>query len=102
MRAEKGLAVSHQRLQTNLDEIVNGALFEVESDGMVIVKDIEFFSMCEHHMLPFYGKAHVAYLPDEEGYRTEQDPAHRRHVRAPASGAGADDAGDCRHDPARC
>ena len=62
----KGPALSDQRLQTDLDEIVNGALFEVKYDGMVIVKDIEFFSMCEHHMLPFYGKAHVAYLPSEK------------------------------------
>jgi GTP cyclohydrolase I len=46
--------------------IVNGALFDVEYDEMIIVKDIEFFSMCEHHMLPFYGRAHVAYLPSEK------------------------------------
>jgi GTP cyclohydrolase IA len=51
---------------TNLEDIVNGALFSVKSDGMVIVKDIEFFSMCEHHMLPFFGKMHVGYLPKEK------------------------------------
>jgi GTP cyclohydrolase I len=46
--------------------LVNGALFDVEYDEMILVKDIEFFSMCEHHMLPFFGRAHVAYLPDEK------------------------------------
>jgi len=44
--------------------IINGALFEVKYDEMVIVRDIEFYSMCEHHMLPFIGRAHVAYIPD--------------------------------------
>jgi GTP cyclohydrolase I len=46
--------------------LVNGALFDVEYDEMVVVKDIEFFSMCEHHMLPFFGRAHVAYIPSEK------------------------------------
>jgi GTP cyclohydrolase IA len=44
--------------------IINGALFEVQYDEMVLVRDIEFYSMCEHHMLPFIGRAHVAYIPD--------------------------------------
>ena len=47
----------------DIRKIVNGALFEVKYDEMVVVKDIEFFSMCEHHMLPFFGRMHVAYLP---------------------------------------
>ncbi len=47
-------------------ELINDALFEVEYDEMIVVKDIEFFSMCEHHMLPFYGRAHVAYLPRDK------------------------------------
>lgn len=46
--------------------LVNGALFDVEYDEMILVKDIEFFSMCEHHMLPFYGRAHVAYVPTDK------------------------------------
>jgi GTP cyclohydrolase I len=49
--------------RVNPDELINGALFEVGYDDMVIVRDIEFFSLCEHHMLPFMGRAHVAYIP---------------------------------------
>jgi GTP cyclohydrolase I len=49
---------------TDLDEIINGALFTVEYNEMVIVRDIDFYSLCEHHMLPFFGKCHVAYIPD--------------------------------------
>jgi GTP cyclohydrolase I len=63
MRAEKALRFLTSGYQMDVNKIVNNALFDVASDGMVIVRDIEFFSMCEHHMLPFYGKAHVAYLP---------------------------------------
>ena len=49
--------------QENLDDIINGALFDSEMSEMVIVKDIEMYSMCEHHLLPFLGKCHVGYLP---------------------------------------
>jgi GTP cyclohydrolase I len=65
-RAEKALKFLTSGYSTNIREIINDALFDVEYDEMVIVKDIEFFSLCEHHMLPFYGKAHVAYLPSEK------------------------------------
>ena len=47
-------------------KLVNGALFDVDYSEMVLVRDIEYFSMCEHHMLPFYGRAHVAYLPTDK------------------------------------
>jgi GTP cyclohydrolase IA len=49
----------------NVDQLLNGATFSVAYDEMVIVKDIEFFSLCEHHMLPFFGKVHIAYLPNK-------------------------------------
>ena len=48
----------------NLDHLINNAIFEGESKDMVIVKNIEFYSLCEHHMIPFYGKAHIGYIPD--------------------------------------
>jgi len=61
------VAKSYQYLvsghQVELKDVVNGALFAEEVDEMVLVKDIEFYSLCEHHMLPFYGRAHIAYLP---------------------------------------
>ena len=61
-RVEKALRYLTSGYTTDVSKIVNGAVFDVKYDEMVIVKDIEFFSMCEHHMLPFYGKVHVAYL----------------------------------------
>ena len=48
----------------NPDKLINNAIFDADYDEMVIVKDIDFYSMCEHHMLPFYGRAHVAYMPN--------------------------------------
>jgi GTP cyclohydrolase I len=62
-RAEKALRYLTSGYQADVASIVNGALFQVEYDEMVIVKDIEFYSLCEHHMLPFFGKVHVAYIP---------------------------------------
>ncbi len=62
-RVEKALGFLTSGYQADIGQIVNGALFDVEYDEVVIVRDIEFFSMCEHHMLPFFGKMHVAYLP---------------------------------------
>jgi GTP cyclohydrolase IA len=62
-RSEKAFKFLTSGYATDIRELVNGALFKVKYDEMVIVKDIEFFSMCEHHLLPFFGKIHVAYLP---------------------------------------
>jgi GTP cyclohydrolase I len=61
-RVDKALRFLTSGYSTDINKIVNGAVYEVKYDEMVIVKDIEFFSLCEHHMLPFYGKVHVAYI----------------------------------------
>lgn len=63
-RAAKAMAFMTQGYREHLEEIVNGAIFESGNNEMVIVRDIELYSLCEHHLLPFIGRAHVAYLPD--------------------------------------
>lgn len=65
-RSERALRFLTSGYKMDVNAIVNDALFTVKYDEMVIVKDIEFFSLCEHHLLPFYGKIHVAYLPNEK------------------------------------
>jgi len=65
-RVAKALAFMTQGYQRNIDQLLNGALFPIEYDEMVIVKDIDFFSMCEHHLLPFFGRVHVGYLPNKK------------------------------------
>lgn len=65
-RVEKALRFMTQGYQQDVDHLLNGALFPIDYDEMVIVKDIDFFSMCEHHLLPFFGKCHVGYLPNKK------------------------------------
>ncbi len=62
-RMEKSLGFLTRGYAQTVDEAIHGALFDVDYDEMVIVKDIEFYSLCEHHLLPFFGRAHVAYIP---------------------------------------
>jgi GTP cyclohydrolase I len=63
-RVAKAMQFLTNGYQLNPDEIIESAIFHEDYSEMVIVKDIEVYSMCEHHMLPFFGKAHVAYIPD--------------------------------------
>ena len=63
-RAARALEYVTQGYRQNLDSIVNNAIFESDNDQMVIIKDLELYSICEHHLLPFVGKCHIAYLPD--------------------------------------
>lgn len=62
-RMEKSMQFLTNGYAMTVSEVLHGALFDVDYDEMVIVKDVEFFSLCEHHLLPFFGKAHIAYVP---------------------------------------
>ena len=64
-RVAKAWEFFSQGYNINVQDIVNGAIFEEDCSEMVVVRDIEFFSMCEHHMIPFFGRCHVGYLPNK-------------------------------------
>ena len=91
MRVAKAMQVLTRGYQMDAHKVLTDALFKEDYSQMVIVKDIDFFSLCEHHMLPFYGKAHVAYIPN--GYITGLSKiarvvdiyAHRLQVQAQSS-----------------
>ncbi len=63
-RVEKAFKFMTKGYQEDVDDVLNGALFPIDYDEMVIVKDIDFYSLCEHHLLPFFGKCHIAYIPN--------------------------------------
>ncbi len=63
-RVAKSLRELTSGYHVDIDRLINGALFDVPYSEMVVVKDIDFYSLCEHHLLPFFGKCHVAYIPD--------------------------------------
>jgi GTP cyclohydrolase I len=65
-RVERALQFLTSGYRADIDEVLNGALFTVDYSEMVIVKDIDFYSLCEHHLLPFFGKCHVAYIPTDK------------------------------------
>lgn len=86
-RMERSMLYLTKGYQESLEEILLGAMFDVSNDAMVIIKDIEMFSLCEHHLLPFFGRVHVAYIPNGKVIGLSKVPrlvdvfAHRLQVQ---------------------
>jgi GTP cyclohydrolase IA len=86
-RVEKSLRFLTSGYTADVDAVLNGALFTVDYNEMVIVKDIDFYSLCEHHLLPFFGKCHIAYIPNGKVVGLSKIPrlvdvfAHRLQVQ---------------------
>ena len=95
-RVAKAMRFMTQGYRQDIDHLLNGALFPIEYDEMVIVKDIDFFSMCEHHLLPFFGKCHVGYLPNKKVVGAQQDPPGRGCIQPALAGTGTTDRSDRR------
>src|SRR6186713_1865415 len=66
LRVEKAMRFLTSGYHADIDHVLNGALFTVDYNEMVIVKDIDFYSLCEHHLLPFFGRCHIAYIPSDK------------------------------------
>ena len=94
-RVAKSLAWLTRGYEMDVAHVVGTGLFESEgATNMVMVRDIELYSLCEHHMLPFFGKAHIAYIPNGKIVGIEQAAADRRGICAAAPGSGASDGTD--------
>ncbi len=95
IRAARALEFLTNGYRQNLDDIVNDAIFDSAASEIILVKDIELYSMCEHHLLPFIGRAHVAYIPEWQSHWPVQNSAHCRCFRPPASNSGEPDYANC-------
>ena len=66
VRVKKSYEFLTKGYSEDIDKVINGAIYNTENDDMIIVKNIEFYSLCEHHLMPFYGKCHIGYIPNKK------------------------------------